>query len=207
MNSAFHDAMWIKMIGNWFRSWLYLNKLCFSTPHNDKSLLWKVIHYKNYMIQGEPESWSVKIFQVSLHVIELPAASILLPDWRKLIKILYRTLSTHILVESWKCDPALRQEENYFFCLLILWVFQMVSRNESSCFCMTGIKMKANSILRGKKKKVKVRYYHNWNLQLDMNKLCPGLVSYCSWQTWLHLKHFRKPCLYFLNFLKITKRH
>lgn len=35
----------------------------------------------------------------------------------------------------------------------------MVSRNESSCFCMTGIKMKANNILREngkKKKKVKV---------------------------------------------------
>lgn len=61
----------------------------------------------------------------------------------------------------------------------------MVSRNESSCFCMTGIKMKANNILRenGKKKKVKVMQYHNWNLHLDMNKLRPGHVLFCYQQT------------------------
>ena len=61
----------------------------------------------------------------------------------------------------------------------------MVSRNESSCLCMTGIKMKANSILRKNetKGKVKVMYYHNWTLHLDMNKLRLGLLLYCYQQT------------------------
>lgn len=95
-------------------------KLCFCKVHKNKSLLLKVIHYKIIWYRVNRSFIACDRTTSSINFIA---------DWSKLIKIFYRTLPTHILVESYKCDPVLHQEDKYlsvfWFCDCSRWFLEM----------------------------------------------------------------------------------